>query len=146
MSAERTFARLGHAVESFSSKFCAEMEGCGASRECDGVLAADLLGGNPFDLVDVRADGAHPVGFVSFGDVLDFVAVHRRATEPNFFFKTRHTFCILIVLLNSSGVVNVGTMRCKASIATASLFSNAALFSFQRSFTKEFPIVICLPM
>ena len=92
VSAERTFARLGHAVESFASKFCAEMEGCGAGRECDGVLAADLLGGNPFDLVDVRADGAHPVGFVSLGDVLDFVAVHSRAREPDLFLETHHGF------------------------------------------------------
>lgn len=90
VSAERTFARLGHAVESFASKFCAEMEGCGAGRECDGVLAADLLGGNPFDLVDVRADGAHPVGFVSFSDVLDFVAVHSRAREPDLLLEASH--------------------------------------------------------
>ena len=91
VSAERTFARLGHAVESFASKFCAEMECCGAGRECDGVLAADLLGGTPFDLVDVRADGTHPVGFVSLGDVLDFVAVHRWAREPDFLFESgRH--------------------------------------------------------
>ena len=90
VSAERTFTRLGHAVESFASKFCAEMEGCGASRECDGVLAADFLGGNPFDLVDVRADGAHPVGLVSLGDVLDFVAVHRWAREPDLLLEASH--------------------------------------------------------
>lgn len=90
VSAERTFARLGHAVESFASKFCAEMEGCGAGRECDGVLATDLLGGNPFDLVDVRADGAHPVGLVSLGDIPDFVAVHRWAREPDLLLETRH--------------------------------------------------------
>ena len=90
VSAERTFARLGHAVQSFAGKFCAEMEGCGAGRECHGILAADLLGGNPFDLVDVRADGAHPVGFVSFSDVLDFVAVHSRAREPDLLLEASH--------------------------------------------------------
>ena len=90
MSAERTFARLGHAVKRFASELCAEVECCRAGRECDGVLAADLLGGEPFDLVDVRADGAHPVGFVSLGDVLDLVAVHCRAREPDLLLETRH--------------------------------------------------------
>jgi len=87
---ERPGAGLGHAVKGFASKFCAEMEGCGAGRECDGVLAADLLGGNPFDLVNVRADGAHPVGFVSLGDILDLVAVHCRARKPDLLLETRH--------------------------------------------------------
>lgn len=90
VSAERAFARLGHAVKGFASKFCAEMEGCGAGRECDGVFAADLLSGEPFDFVDVRADGAHPVGFVSLGDKLDLVAVHSRAREPDLLLETRH--------------------------------------------------------
>ncbi len=90
VSAERTFARLGHAVERFASEFCAEMEGCSAGRERDSILATDLLGSESFDLVDVRADGAHPVGFVSFSDVLDFVAVHCRAREPDLLLETRH--------------------------------------------------------
>lgn len=90
VSVERTFARLGHSVQSLARKFRAEVE-CGrACGERDGVLAADLLGGNPFDLVDVRANGAHPVGFVSLGDVLDFVAVHRWAREPDLLLETRH--------------------------------------------------------
>ena len=90
MSAERTFARLGHAVKGFASELCAEVE-CGrACGERDGVLAADLLGGEPFELVDVRADGAHPVGFVSLGDIPDFVAVHRGAREPDLLLETRH--------------------------------------------------------
>ena len=64
---------------------------CGsACGERNGVLAADLLGGEAFDLVDVRADGAHPVGFVSLGDVPDFVAVHRWAREPDLLLETRH--------------------------------------------------------
>ncbi len=90
VSAERAFARLGHAVERFASEFRAEVECGSACGERDGVLAADLLGGNPFDLVDVRADGAHPVGFVSLGDILDLVAVHCRAREPDLLLETRH--------------------------------------------------------
>ena len=90
VSAERTFARLGHAVERFASELCAEVECCRACGERDGVLAADLLGGESFDLVDVSADGAHPVGFVSLGDVLDFVAVHCWAREPDLLLETRH--------------------------------------------------------
>jgi len=89
---ERPGAGLGHAVECFASKFCTEVE-CGrACGERDGVLAADLLGGEPFEFVDVRADGAHPVGFVSLGDVPDFVAVHRWAREPDLLLETRHGF------------------------------------------------------
>lgn len=87
---ERTFARLGHAVKGFASELSAEVERGRACGERNGVLAADLLGGEPFDLVDVRADGAHPVGFVSLGDVLDFVAVHRWAREPDLLLETRH--------------------------------------------------------
>ena len=83
-------AGLGHAVERFACKLGAEVE-CGrACGESDGVLAADLLGSEAFDLVDVRADGAHPVGFVSLGDVPDFVAVHRWAREPDLLLETRH--------------------------------------------------------
>ena len=85
-------AGLGHAVERFACKLGAEVE-CGrACGESDGVLAADLLGGEAFNLVDVRADGAHPVGFVSLGDVPDFVAVHRWAREPDLLLETCHGF------------------------------------------------------
>ena len=90
MVLERPGAGLGHAVERFACELGAEVE-CGrACGESDGVLAADLLGGEAFNLVDVRADGAHPVGFVSLGDVPDFVAVHRGAREPDLLLETPH--------------------------------------------------------
>ena len=81
---------LGHAVQSFAGKLSAEVQRGGARRKRDGVLAAHLLGGEPFELVDVRADGAHPVGFVGLLHILDFVTVHGGARKPDFLLETRH--------------------------------------------------------
>ena len=83
-------ADFGHAVEGLARELGAEVQRGGAGGERDGILAAHLLGDGAFQLVDVRADGAHPVGFVSLGHVLDFVAVHRGAREPDFLLETCH--------------------------------------------------------
>ena len=83
-------ADLRHAVQGFASELGAKVECRGTGRESDGVLAAHLLGSQAFNFVDVRTDGAHPVGFVCFGDILDFFAMHGGAREPDFLFETGH--------------------------------------------------------
>ena len=85
-----TGADFGHAVQGFASELGAKVECRSTGRESDGVLAAHLLGGQAFNFVDVRTHGAHPVGFVCFGHILDLVAVHGGAGEPNFTIETRH--------------------------------------------------------
>ena len=81
-------ADLGHSVKGFARELCAKMQRGSPRRKRNGVLAAHLLGGQAFHLVDVRTHGAHPVGFVSLGDILDFVAVHRWAREPDLLLET----------------------------------------------------------
>ena len=76
MALQGSCADLGHAVEGLAGEFCAEVECRGSGGECDGVLAADFLRDEFFQFVDVRTDGAHPVGFIRFGDVLDLVPMH----------------------------------------------------------------------
>lgn len=88
--AQAPLAHLGHAVKGLARKLCAKVQCGGTGGECHGVLAADLFGSQAFDLVDVRTHGAHPVGLVCFGHILDFFAVHGGATEPDFLFETRH--------------------------------------------------------
>ena len=83
-------AQLGHTVEGLARELGAEVQRSSARGKRDGVLAAHLLGGDSFQLVDVRADGAHPIGFVGLGHVLDFVTVHRGTAEPDFLFETGH--------------------------------------------------------
>ena len=94
VAAQRTLAHLGHAVKGLARKLCTQVKCRGTGRKRDGVLAAHLLGSQTFHLVDVRTHGAHPVGVVRFGHVLDFFAVHGGATKPNFLFETGH-FVIL---------------------------------------------------
>ena len=89
VSAQATLAHLGHAVQGLARELRAEVECRGSGRKGYGVLAADLFGSEAFHLVDVRTHGAHPVGFVRFGHVLDFFAVHGGAREPNFTIETR---------------------------------------------------------
>ena len=108
---QRSLAHLRHAVQGLACKLCAKVQCRSPGGERHGVLHTHLLGGEAFHLVDVSTHGAHPVGLVCLGHILDFFAMHGGAREPDFLFKTRcHTAGILTVLLNSSGVVNVGTM------------------------------------
>ena len=88
MPAQRPLAHLGHAVQGLARELGAQVKRGGSGRKGHGVLAADFFGSQAFHLVDVRTHGAHPVGFVSFCNVLDFVPVHGGAREPNFLFET----------------------------------------------------------
>ena len=74
--AQASLARLGHAVQSLARQLGAQVECRGTGRERHGVLAAHLLGSQAFHLVDVGANGAHPIGFISFGNVLNFFTMH----------------------------------------------------------------------
>lgn len=94
VAAETPLARLWHAVQGFACELGAKVERCGTGRECHSIHATDLLGSQALDLVDVRTHGAHPVGFVGFGNVLDFVPMHGGAREPDFLFKTGHSIIL----------------------------------------------------
>lgn len=85
--AEATLACLGHAVKGLARELGAQVKRGGSGRKGYGVLAPHLFGSEAFHLVDVRTHGAHPVGFVSFCNVLDFFPVHGGAREPNFLFE-----------------------------------------------------------
>ena len=86
--AQATLAHLGHAVQGLACKLCAKVQCGGTGGERHGVLATDLFGSEAFHLVDVRTHGAHPVGFVRLGHILDFFAVHGGAAEPDFTIET----------------------------------------------------------
>ena len=58
-----------------------------AAAERYGIADAEKAGKRSFDLVDVFAYGAHPVGLVGFAYELDLGAVHGRRREPEFLFE-----------------------------------------------------------
>ena len=88
VAAQAPLAHLGHAIKGLARKLCAQVKRRCSGGKRHGVLATHLLGGQAFRLVDVCTHGAHPVGFVSFCNVLDFFAMHGGAREPDFLFET----------------------------------------------------------
>ena len=83
------------AVKALTSQSRAQVEGSGSAAEGNGVLTANLLGGKAFHFVDVGANGTHPVGCVGLLHILDFLAVHSGATEPNFVFKPANHIALI---------------------------------------------------
>ena len=66
-------------VELLPSKLYAQMK-CGSTAgKTDSVFYLCLFGSYLLHLVDVCSDGGHPVGFIRFGYVFQFIAVHGRA-------------------------------------------------------------------
>ena len=59
-------------------KFGREVQRRGAGAERDGMADAELFGDLRFDLVEICADGAHPVRLVCLAHIVELGAVHRR--------------------------------------------------------------------
>ena len=77
----------GLAVEPLPCQLHAQVQSGGAAGEADRITDLRLFGGDVLDLVDILADGAHPVGVIGAADILHLFAVHGGRSEPDLFGK-----------------------------------------------------------
>ena len=68
-------------------QFHAKMQRSCTGRQRHRILAAQLFRHDSLHLVDILANGGHPVGLISFLHILQFFSVHSGRRQPYFIFQ-----------------------------------------------------------
>ena len=84
---QRALVRPRLAVELFAGQLGGQVQGRRAGRQAHRVLHADVFGDLPLHLVDVCADGGHPVGSDSIVHPPLLIPMHGGGGEPELAFK-----------------------------------------------------------
>ena len=85
--AQRAFSDFRLSIHGFPGELHGKMERRRSCRQCDCISDTDSFGDQSLNFVDILSYRGHPVCLIRFGNVLQFLAVHGRRRQPNFFLK-----------------------------------------------------------